>query len=138
MLKISFQDDIEQENYYDIPIKNGQTQGIYEPVLLADADLSYFPSSFYFSDNLINGILYELKIPYPPMETLDFRTVSKNYYLFRKYWTKHYSNQQNDNNVSSVNDWDIFPLLFMGEPIEMFTNIENGYGIFAGYSHNRQ
>ncbi len=137
MLKITFQDDIAEENYYDIPCDYWGQQ-IAEPILIAEGDLSYNPKSFYFSDKLINGDLYELKIPFSEYEKLEFRTTSKNYYFFRKFWTRHYHNQQNDENASALNDYDIFSLLLIGEPIEMFTNIENGYGIFAGYSYNKK
>ena len=49
--------------------------------------------------------------------------------LYRKYWARHRFNQV-------AIDREVGNLLYMGEPIAMFNNIVNGYGIFAGYVTN--
>ena len=54
--------------------------------------------------------------------TVHFRSVSKNYYNYGKALVIHTNNQEGDiwNGCAS--------------PVPMITNIENGFGIFAGYS----
>jgi hypothetical protein len=153
MSNISFVDDGNIENYYDcIGFALNQETGMKEyfnspyygefypdNVLLNEGDIDYYPSSFFFSDVLFNGSEYTLSVPIAggPFynSNIEFRVTSRNYYLFRKYWTRHYYNQSNDHNVGTgFIDVDFMGILRMSDPIEMFSNIENGYGIFAGYS----
>lgn len=90
-----------------------------------------------FSDELFDGRPYTLRINYLPSYNfyrgeagfdLDYdlivtlRGVSKNYYDYNKSLLIHLQNQ----------DGDVWG--GVGEPTEMFTNIQNGYGIFAGFS----
>lgn len=49
---------------------------------------------------------------------LEIRSLSKDHYNYSTSWEKHYFNQGN----------------FLAEPVIVYNNIENGYGIFAGYS----
>jgi len=150
MSSVFFKDDIEIENFYNCSVFGFWNDTIYyhggyfdislikDPIILAEGDLQYHPQSFFFSDITINGQSTSLTIPYGSDNDIELRTTSKNYYLYQKYWVKHLYNQQNDNNASNATyEFDVLPLLFMGEPVEMFTNIENGLGIFAGYSADR-
>ncbi|VAW16123.1 hypothetical protein MNBD_BACTEROID03-1287 [hydrothermal vent metagenome] len=85
-----------------------------------------------FSDKLFNGKVYTMKINYKSLWLLSgsnnsdliiiLRSVSKDYYTYKKSLTAHIESQWSD-------VWD-----GVVEPSAMFTNIENGYGIFAGYS----
>ncbi len=150
MSRITFTDDVNFENYYDCidfeklgneRIYNINYHGEFIPdnVLLAENYIDYNPTSFFFSDMLFNGSQYKISLPFADSfytnSNIEFRTTSKNYYFFRKYWTRHLYNQSNDQNIGNdFEDIDFMELLFSGDPIEMFTNIENGYGIFAGYS----
>ena len=142
---ISFTDPPDATNYYELLIssKPGGTNGWYteyetnDPVLMNEGDQDYHPTSFFFSDELFNGEQYTMRIkngvgymtkdnkltPTPLYATL--RSVSRAYYKYRKYYTRHAYNQQSQN--------EFIDLIFKGEPQNMFTNIENGYGIFAGY-----
>lgn len=149
---VIFNDPPDEENYYEVILLqridsshyiyygNYTEQPINDPAILAEGDWDYKPTTFFFSDNLFNGKQYSLKIPggggsFDNDSTsvngtyAVLKTVSKEYYLFRKYWTRHYFNQNNDQHLD-----DPLTLLFLGEPIEMYTNVQNGYGIFAGYS----
>ncbi len=145
---VTFSDNKNKKNYYDFInfyYNNKKKEYllhywlppkfVIDPVLIAEGNSNYYPTSDFFSDVLINGQKYTLTIFGYPSYDIEFRTTSKNYYLFRKFWTRHFYNQNNDQNIGNdFEDIDFTELLFSGEPIEMFTNIENGYGIFAGYS----
>ena len=150
MAKITFSDKGSENNFYDCidfeinndkRIYNYAYHGEFNPdnVLINEDYLDYHPYSFFFSDILFNGKKYTISLPFANSfyiyDNIEFRTVSKNYYLFRKYWTRHLYNQSNDQNIgNNLEDIDFVELLFSGNPVEMFTNIKNGYGIFAGYS----
>ena len=142
---VSFTDPPDETNYYELLIssKPGGTNAWYsdyetnDPVLMNEGDQDYHPTSFFFSDELFKGESYTLRIKhdvgysqngeiikvFPLYATL--RSVSRTYYKYRKYYTRHAYNQQFQN--------EFLDLIFKGEPQNMFTNIENGYGIFAGY-----
>jgi hypothetical protein len=142
---VSFTDPPNETNYYELIISSkpggaNAWNSEYEtndPVLQNEGDQDYHPTSFFFSDELFNGEPYEMRIKhgtgyslkdnkltaFPLYATL--RSVSMNYYKYRKFYTRHAYNQQFQN--------EFLDLIFKGEPQNMFTNIENGYGIFAGY-----
>jgi hypothetical protein len=143
---ITFTDPPNEINYYELLIHNGANirKNLWyteyetnDPVLLSEGDQDYHPTTFFFSDELFNGESYTIRIkgyagyiaknnkltPYPLYATL--RSVSKTYYKYRKYYTRHAYNQQFQN--------EFLDLVFKGEPQNMYTNVENGYGIFAGY-----
>lgn len=142
---VSFTDPPDEANYYELLIssKPGGTNAWYsdyetnDPVLMNEGDQDYHPTSFFFSDDMFNGESYTLRIKhgvgysqngeiikvFPLYTTL--RSVSRTYYMYRKYYTRHAYNQQSHN--------EFLDLIFKGEPQNMFTNIENGYGLFAGY-----
>ncbi|MBE9468357.1 MAG: DUF4249 family protein [Bacteroidetes bacterium] len=145
---ITFTDPPQEENYYELLIyhlhkydneKNywnwdGDVK-ITDPVLLNEGDVDYLPSSLFFSDELFNGETYTLKVKRGGYNTrfetnsgcyAELRSVSKSYYLYRKYYTRHVFNQQ-------LQGEDLRDFIFMGEPRSMYTNVVNGYGIFAGY-----
>ncbi len=135
-LTIEFQDNPNKKNYYEVLLIVKETNRPYapyydeknnDPVLLNEESLAYEPESLVFSDELLNGSTYKLKINYSSIEdNLDlkiyFRHITKNYYNYKKRLIIHLYNQEHD-------IWE-----GVGEPISMYTNIEGGYGIFAGYS----
>ena len=144
-VNISFTDPPNETNYYEILIssKQGGTNGWYsgyetnDPVLMEEGDQDYHPITFFFSDKLFNGKSYTMKIKntigyqlqndilIPNNLFVTLRSVSRTYYTYRKYYTRHSYNQQFQN--------EFVDLIFKGEPQDMFTNVENGFGIFAGY-----
>jgi hypothetical protein len=94
--------------------------GIYSTDIFSD---KYFQSAnqklkFYYGSYFINAesvlIDHILKI--------EFRTVSKNYYLYKKSLMKHLDNQYSDFWYGVAN------------PVQLYSNVKNGYGIFAGFS----
>ena len=59
---------------------------------------------------------------------MSIRKVSPAYYTYKNTWYRHQSNK-------SYSDYDVLgALLVSNSPVKMFSNIENGYGIFASYS----
>lgn len=138
-----FRDEPQQQNFYEILFlmqfkKNGE-EVIYksysvtssDPVITSEGLMDYEPRSVLLSDEMINGKSYELKINYdPPFRPdepnykliIQFRSVSEQYYKYAKSLSIHKFYQE-----SSI--WN-----GMGTPVPMSSNIEGGYGIFAGYS----
>ncbi len=109
-------------------------------VLKNEGLLDYYPRTFPFSDELFNGQTYTLNINYLlPSSSAGWddteinlitdyqlivavRSVSEDYYKYKKKLIIHQENQNSD-------IWN-----GIGEPVQMFSNIKNGYGIFAGYT----
>jgi len=140
------------EDYSGIPgYENNQTEDtvwhtrrLYltgnDVVLLNEGLTDYYPSEYPFSDTLFNGQSYTLKVHYLPPQTIlvvndgeynlaknyqlivVINSVSEAYYKYKKKLIIHTENQSGD-------IWD-----GTANPVNMFSNIEGGYGIFAGYS----
>jgi hypothetical protein len=133
-VKVTFTDPPGLRNYYELVFVGFQYDWgtkITDPVLLNEGDYSYNPTSYFFSDELFNGKTYTLTINRDlgyggPLPKVILRSISRNYYLYRKYWTRHSYNQSRD-------DLGIGALIFTGVPQSMYNNITNGFGIFAGY-----
>jgi hypothetical protein len=107
-----------------------------DEVILAEGDLEYNPTTVFFSDDLIDGkksaiINFDLSglAPSTGLEAVvRLRSVSNDYYLFRKSWTRHANRQWiNPNGSGAPADF------FYTPPLELMTNIKGGLGIFAGF-----
>lgn len=137
-LFVSFYDLPDYNNYYEIVLLEsfnieGATITIplvvfsNDEVLLNEGDMNYYSTYLPFSDELINGKEYELCLNYYPPAVdnykliFHFRSVCEDYYLYKKTIIRHLNNQSSD-------IWD-----GLGEPVSMYSNVENGFGIFAGY-----
>ncbi len=143
---LTFKDDAETENYYFISVTERRytrynlSEGK-DTVIIDDYELNVYstdPNTFsddwylnkgvVLKDDLFNGKEYKLFFKayrdfYDSNEStsvyyVKFSTISKEYYMYYISYAKH------------VNAQDEF---FM-EPVQVYTNIENGFGIFAGYS----
>lgn len=146
-INLTFNDDPEVSNYYEILLKFeyldsipflGQYRGIsnvysYDPVIKNEIDIKEYGfnlSSLVFSDELFNGKEYKLPIDFyniggddmniPFKLIVQFSTISKNYYSYKKKLYLYREFELND-------IWED-----LREPVVLFSNIENGYGIFAG------
>lgn len=141
---IIFQDDPTRKNYY----QPGRNIYLYEQTketdesILTETDLEYNPYYYYFSDALFDGQVKQLvlrgggiiqesfsEIYYQQDYTHSFRIVSEEYFKGIKTWTLHSFNQSSDGYIN-----DPLTLLFLGEPIEMYSNVTGGLGVFAGYN----
>jgi len=142
--RIFFSDPANQRNFYEIKVlKNYGTINEPEfsshaissndPVITSENTTDGFGQTLVFSDDLINGESYELSVFYlkqlyqegvsqPDFSIyIIFRTVSQNYYHYKMKLEQHL-----DNTESDIIDG-------IASPVSMFSNIENGYGIFATY-----
>lgn len=148
-----FQDNPKEKNYYEIMMHErqnfedeypGDWQPLWiksdDPVILNEDLLEYSPMPIPFSDSLINGQQYNLRVvqnlnldinDWYDDDTITlslqheeiyyhFRCISKQFYNYRKSLT-----QQNG----------LYDYFFsITDPVQMTTNINNGYGVFAGYT----
>jgi hypothetical protein len=96
-----------------------------------EGDNDYYPMTILLSDELFNGKTIRLKCNtyyqkgYNKELYILFRNISEISYKYKKKLLRHFENQYND-------FWD-----GTGNPVQLFSNIENGYGVFAGYCEQR-
>jgi len=149
-LNIRFQDLSNDKNYYELRIILEQfydEDTTHTQLTLARTnDLSllntglmdYEPSSIPFNDNMFDGQNYFLStyytLPFSGMSgdgqvsynshnlIVHFNALSHQHFLYKRKMIMHLSNQESD----------IFE--GVGDPIQMYSNIEKGYGIFAAYN----
>jgi len=133
---ITFSDPAGERNYYELFLGDGGydfENETTDPVLINEGDISYYPNSYFFSDELFDGQTYTMTINKSLGSGMTvksvLRNISRNYYMYRKYWARHFYNQIGF-------DKEIGYLIYMGEPQAMFNSIVNGYGVFAGYVDN--
>jgi len=137
-VSLSFSDPGAQTNYYhlnffqevqDIIVEQSYLQPVvFSPFTDNNYLLAYFAGGVLIEDEPFNGQTISYTFPmsieiYPSYQLLgkiyvELRTTSEEYYLF------HNSLSRQQTNNSGTN----------GEPIFIYNNIENGHGIFAGYS----
>jgi hypothetical protein len=108
-----------------------------DPVLTSTGLLDYRPQTLIFSDYLFDEKSYSLKVNYSIYADIpkigngpsygyklyvSFRAVSESYYKYKE--------------KQIVYLFGLDPDIFSGtsEPVQLFSNIKGGYGIFAGYS----
>jgi hypothetical protein len=137
-MDINFKDPANEKNYYEIKIlqeaisyiSNGdtiwRTQEIYYEVGDASFDNEFSGSQKFITDNLFNGKNYSFHLKlhgyggswYAKNSRVVLFNVSEEYY---KYFTTK--------NLQDYTNGDPF-----AQPVQVYTNVENGLGIFAGYS----
>lgn len=122
------------------------TEYVQDLSILNDSDIDFYPSYLYFSDNLFNGTQKKVllryvggmdsyynylteestieKIPF----SVKFKTVSSEYFKFRKSWTRHSFNQNGNYGASFL---DFF---MIGDPVTLYSNVQGGLGVFAGFN----
>lgn len=124
-ITVHFSDPPDVKNYYQIGILQEQ-YGYTFPVYFETDDLIFESQGgideeeAFFDDSLISGQDYGLKLRIYPQEPIDelyvlLLSLSESYYKY----------------VESTKDLDDNPFV---EPMRAFTNIDGGFGIFAGYS----
>lgn len=139
--------DPEIENYYEIliytrdeNIYSGEYRyyyyiddyNIFKPdnIIQNEGDWDFLPTTLFFSDKLFNGKVNEFSFVIAGVGDIGYislRSISKEYYYYRKYYTRHAFNAQ-------LHTDGIRNLLFAGEPLDMYTNIKGGLGVCAAYS----
>lgn len=148
---LTFHDPENEDNYYEIIVSDtGEryyrlwtseqiiTEEAYYPSDLA-LELKK-PKRLLFNDSTFNGEEKTIVLYYEPPQLLDYykRWISNHFVIVElRSVTKDYYNYftsviQNHNS----REGDLF--YGLGEPLNAYTNIENGYGIFAGYNVDGQ
>lgn len=157
----TFKDPADEENYYEILITQTETRWSLDsnfvtkdsvgyitgynliktddPVILAEGEQNDLGNDFVFSDNMINGQTYKATIyldtgadstgyfDYTDFKkTIELRTTSRKYYLYRKKMRKYLNYK--------FSGTDLEQIYTTGDPVIMYTNVENGYGVFVAYS----
>lgn len=130
---ISFDDIINVPNYYEISVLSNSPYGLTrhyvhsnDVYVLNENDANFYYYNILLSDELFDGKNVRLKLysEYSDYDTevyIYFRSISETYYKYKKKLLRHAENQYGD-------IWS-----GTGNPVTLFSNIENGYGIFAGY-----
>lgn len=115
-----------------------------EIFIKSESILEYRPKIIPFTDSLFDGqnitanIYYVFQSPETGLLyynlTYHFRQTSRELYLYRKSLIKHIYAQPSMEEGTSVDE-----ALFseIGSPITLYSNIKNGYGIFAGYAEEK-
>lgn len=150
-ITLMFKDDGATENYYEVILKEAGTNHFPE---LSTNDISIvneryypsqlnpaldYPSRLLFSDTHFNGSKKYLSFFFKPAQYIEFengepvyfynnqiievyfRSVSESYFNYYRSLIEKLNNQEGD------------ILYGMAEPFEIPSNVEGGFGIFAGY-----
>ncbi len=143
-IQFSIDDPANEKNYYEFKIiiaypddDDESFSSTFIPyitsndqVITIEGDIYYYPETLLFCDDQFNGTQKTISIYFgnidcagcpAPEYIVQLRTISYTYYSYKKKLLRHLANQSGD-------IWD-------GEanPVKMYSNIENGYGIFASY-----
>jgi hypothetical protein len=98
--------------------------------------IDYYPKAVFFSDAKFQNSLHTFIIRYPeiiysPGQLRPYKLILsvkksfRNYYLFRRFAVLQYYYQNRDTWLDNI------------EPVQMYSNVKNGIGIFAGYIENK-
>lgn len=135
-VSLSFQDDAKLKNFYEIVILGkdssiNQTFNITSSVITLDNENDpNSPGTILFTDELFNGQQLDLNIFVNSYNTpiIVLKNVSRNYYEYRRSINIHFYNQNMERD-------DVYTM-FKGDPVELYTNVTNGLGIFAAYTQD--
>jgi len=136
-VSIKFNDPVGEENFYQLEVlypytlynfDSSKYQNRFISFHLNSDDLSIeegLEGNIIFSDLIFDGQTYEISAEFthynaPPEFTyyIYFKSLSKSCFLYKKTYGL-YLNKMNDP---------------FAEPVQVYNNIENGFGIFAGYA----
>ena len=140
-LKLDFQDSA-GPSFYEVQlsakyiIDNNYTSIWFmknsDPIITSTGLLDYNPKTLIFTDKMFDGKHCSVKIYFATQAyadynlTITFRSVSESYYKYKERQFSYLFSLEND----------IFS--GMSEPINLYSNIIGGYGIFAGYSSDEK
>jgi len=130
-LQLKIQDIDSSSNYYGIAVLGKQDNGKYSPLQITSNDTKItsemmvedYPDVLVFRDELFRNSETSVSVRFSYDMATRFRlfTFSKAAFNYLKTLTIH-------NYTKDYDFWEVY------EPISVYSNIENGYGIFAGYS----
>jgi len=135
-LSLSFQDNPNNRNYYEIVLLNSRdssivlTFNVNHPVITLDNESDPNPpGSLLFTDELFEGQQLDLDIfteSEKPLVVL--KNISEKYYEYKSSLNTHLFTQ----NIKRENIYE----LFKADPVELYSNVSNGLGIFAAYTED--
>ena len=131
-IKLEIQDPPGETNYYQIHLfalfSTGREEGSFwtkDPSIIADNnEAAFFGTAPFFTDALFDGQTHEIELSSNYNVTEDTRLflqvldISETYYEYVKSAKLHEFTQDNP----------------FAEPVSVYSNVEDGYGIFAGYN----
>lgn len=141
--EITLKDNTNQTDFYEIKVEALLSDGTVvdrkcwakDDIIDAEGITEYSPNSLIFSDALICGekriLVFFNTLYYVDSNTLidpnyriivHVRSVSENYYKYKKKLAQYNSSQEHD-------IWT-----GVGDPVMMFDNVEGGYGVFVSYA----
>jgi len=140
-IKVTFNDDPLKANYYGVRIiafhnNNSASYLLYprsnDPVIINEGILIYYPQGLVFSDALLSDQPNDLIIQfdYDPVYgtqnylVIEFYTLSKSFYKYKKSYLIHDYNQEPFNG-------DFINFFEPNEPINLYSNIDGGLGVFG-------
>jgi hypothetical protein len=147
---ISFYDPADEKNYYELELyRETESQRtdddgnlikehfIFEQHFLFEGDINAFGYTIK-TDELFNGALYTWSIKVPISAFYDFKFGLGADYSFKlklhftlKHLSKDYYNYHETLRLQTIRNGDPF-----AQPVIVHNNIENGAGIFAGFSQS--
>ncbi len=128
-------------NYYELRAYEQRSPNSYasialksdEPFIINEGDREFSDSKILFGDELFDGQMVNFScspkclIGTDSTWNIDFYviSISPDFYKFRKTAIRHWAGYSQQDIFNSI------------EPVPMYTNITNGYGIFAGYDYTK-
>jgi hypothetical protein len=142
LVRFSFTDNKQTNNYYEIMLagKSDEEELRYNYLMEINNDFISLNTdqswqnirSILFSDSLIQGKTVDIQIrsqgTVSSRPIVILRNVSRSYYWYRKQLPVHLFLQGRER--------DIDLSFFRGEPVDMFTNIIGGLGVFYAYNQD--
>lgn len=137
-LQLSFE-DLEEENFYRLRVFTAKNQyNYYSQFETSDVSIvsnigpgensTFFGSDALFDDELFNGEKKTITLDFlvygdsSSDHLLELSSISKDYFLYLRSLNLYFNN----------NNFSIIP----GEPVQVYSNIENGLGIMGSISYN--
>lgn len=135
-ISLSFQDNPDTKNYYEIILLHQdstiiQSFNIKSSVITINSVNDPISSeSLLFTDELFEGKTLNLKINVASVDTpiIVLKNLSNSYYQYRNNIITHLYNQNTERD-------DVYNL-FKGDPVELYSNVNNALGIFAGFTQD--
>lgn len=144
-VEISFYDPPNIDNYYQVSFYSHSTSYYNEvwfmhskdPIIINEGDLQFYTGissikSLVFSDKLLNeqtDVRFLIYLFF--RDSVDpfviFRSINRDYYKFHKSQIRQAFNL-------NIGRFDAINMFLVNNPNDLYSNIENGIGIFAGYS----
>ncbi|HEX2920242.1 MAG TPA: DUF4249 domain-containing protein [Bacteroidales bacterium] len=140
-LRLDFQ-DFTGPSFYEVDLEardivRNSKMGLWfkkntDPIITSTGLLDYNPRTLIFTDKMFDGKQCSLKVYFATTPWSDynlkisFRSVSESYFKYKEKQFAYLFSLESD----------IFS--GMSEPINLYSNIDGGYGIFAGYSSDEK